>query len=127
MIKYWITCQLRWSKMLYVVSTKNEITDEKRSANATNSHISTFIPYSKWETVHLTSPNILNKDDLPHPLGPHTRTLVPDFTSNVRLSMSTSPLGVTNGTSSKRIILSWKMIRPAPGTHFLDDVVPADT
>ncbi len=70
----------------------------------------------KKADVSLTSPSILNREDLPHPFGPHTKTLVPDVTSNVRLSMRMSPFGVTRGTSSNLIMLSWKIIRPDPGT-----------
>ena len=48
----------------------------------------------------LTSPSTLNSEDLPQPLGPQTRTLTPEFTSNDMLSTNTSPFGVTNGTYS---------------------------
>ena len=48
----------------------------------------------------LTSPSTLNSEDLPQPLGPQTRTLTPEFTSNDMLSTNTSPFGVTKGTSS---------------------------
>ena len=48
----------------------------------------------------LTSPSTLNSEDLPQPLGPQTRTLTPELTSNDMLSTSTSPFGVTKGTSS---------------------------
>ena len=48
-----------------------------------------------------TSPKTRKSDDLPHPLGPHTKTFMPECTSNDISSMSMSPLGVTNGTWSK--------------------------
>uniref|UniRef100_A0A1A9ZK05 Uncharacterized protein n=1 Tax=Glossina pallidipes TaxID=7398 RepID=A0A1A9ZK05_GLOPL len=83
------------------------------------------------------SPNMRNKLDLPQPFGPQTNTFIPDLqikneigkhkgkqkfviiylTSNVNSLTSTSPLGVTNGTFSKRMILSWNIISPWPGLN----------
>ena len=61
---------------------------------------------------YYTSPRVLNKLDFPQPFGPHTRTFMPDLTSNERSAIKTSPFGVTNGTCSylykiKRVYLSW--------------------
>lgn len=41
----------------------------------------------------------LNSDDLPHPLGPVMSRCSPGFIVSVRLGTTTSPLGVTIGTS----------------------------
>lgn len=41
----------------------------------------------------------LNNDDLPHPLGPVINRCSPGFIVSVRLDTTTSPLGVTMGTS----------------------------
>lgn len=66
-------------------------------------------------TTDLTSPRTLKSELLPQPLGPQTNTLTPERTSKVSSFTKTSPLGVTSGTLSKWIMLSWKMILPAPG------------
>jgi hypothetical protein len=48
----------------------------------------------------ITSPKVRNKLDLPHPFGPHTKTLIPDLTSNDKSFNNKSPFGVTRGTCS---------------------------
>ena len=67
-------------------------------------------------SLDYTSPRVLNKLDLPQPFGPHTRTFMPDLTSNERSAIRTSPFGVTNGTCSylckiKRVYLKVDILR----------------
>lgn len=47
-----------------------------------------------------TSPSVLNKLLFPQPLGPQTKTFMPDLTSNDSSAIKTSPFGVTRGTFS---------------------------
>ena len=57
-----------------------------------------------------TWPSTRKRDDFPHPLGPHTRTFLPDTTSKVISLTRTSPFGVTRGTRSKLITWSFSMM-----------------
>ena len=63
----------------------------------------------------LTSPRILKRDDLPHPLGPHTTTFMPDHTSEFSSCTTPSPSGVTSGMCSNQITLSSLTTDPVPG------------
>ncbi len=57
-------------------------------------------------------PSILNRELLPHPLGPDIRRWSPGFTLKVKGEATMSLLGVTMGTSSKIIVSSLEMTSP---------------